>query len=202
MNARKIAGGAAALAVLLGALPVQAQGDPAAGKGKSHTCAGCHGIRDYRNAYPELYSVPRLGGQVEGYVEKSLKDFRAGTRKHAVMQSVAAILNDQDIADLAAYYAPPSARIAAASTTPVALRKKAEDSCAACHGKAGEKPTLPDAPLLAGQESDYLVHALKAFRSGARDNPLMGAIAKPLSDADIDALSTYYASLPGLYTKR
>jgi len=80
-------------------------------------------------------------------------------------------------------------------------RKKAEEACAACHGKAGGKPVLPNAPVLAGQQPEYLVHALKAFRSGAREDPLMGPLAKSLSDAEIRDISVYYSTLPGLHTK-
>jgi cytochrome c553 len=82
-----------------------------------------------------------------------------------------------------------------------ALRNKAEETCASCHGPLGAKPALPETPRLAGQQYEYLVQSLRSFRSGARESLLMGAIAKPLSDADIRGLASYYASLPGLRTK-
>jgi cytochrome c553 len=82
-----------------------------------------------------------------------------------------------------------------------AERKKAEGACAACHGPAGAKPTMPGAPKLAGQQYEYLVQTLGALRSGARESPIMGAMAKPLSDADIRAMARYYSELPGLQTK-
>ena len=69
-------------------------------------CAGCHGIDDYRVAFPDVYQVPRLGGQGAGYIEQSLKDYRSSARKHPVMEGLAASLSDKDIADIAAYYAP------------------------------------------------------------------------------------------------
>jgi cytochrome c553 len=75
------------------------------GKAKTRMCSGCHGIADYRTAYPETYAVPRLGGQDAGYIAKALRDYRSGARKHAVMQAMAASLNDKDITDIAAYYA-------------------------------------------------------------------------------------------------
>src|SRR5258706_7396287 len=189
--------------VFLGSGGAKADADPIAGKEKTRMCAGCHGIDDYRIAFPEVYSVPRLGGQVAGYVEKSLKDYRAGARKHISMQGVAASLTDQDIADIAAYYASGAlipAHGAAHLETSEATLKKAE-TCAACHGKPGDKPTLPDAPALAGQQYQYLVHALNVFRSGTRENAMMGPLAKSLSDSDIRELSKYYSSLPGLSTK-
>jgi cytochrome c553 len=68
-------------------------------------CDGCHGIPGFRTAYPEVYSVPKLGGQSAGYLVKALRDYRSGIRTHPSMNSVAASLSDQDIADLAAYYA-------------------------------------------------------------------------------------------------
>jgi cytochrome c553 len=87
------------------AAPLWAEGNPAAGKQKTWTCEGCHGIPDYRTAYPEVYSVPKLGGQGAGYLVKALQDYKSGVRKHATMRAIAAGLSDQDMADIAAYYA-------------------------------------------------------------------------------------------------
>ena len=204
MKRRDLAGLAVMGAIVFtGSGGAKADADPIAGKEKTRMCAGCHGIDDYRIAFPEVYSVPRLGGQVAGYVEKSLKDYRSGARKHIAMQGVAASLTDQDIADIAAYYASGALIPAHGTThreTSEAALKKAE-TCAACHGKPGDKPTLPDAPALAGQQYGYLAHALDAFRGGSRENAMMGPLAKTLSDTDIRALSNYYSSLPGLSTK-
>jgi|ERR1700722_306191 len=72
---------------------------------KIDMCQGCHGIPGYRTAYPEVYSVPKLGGQKASYIIKSLKDYRSGLRRHATMRSIAAELSDLDIAAIAAYYA-------------------------------------------------------------------------------------------------
>jgi cytochrome c553 len=72
---------------------------------KVDMCQGCHGIPGYRTAYPDVYSVPKLGGQRVSYITKALKDYRAGLRQHATMRSIAAELSDQDIAAIAAYYA-------------------------------------------------------------------------------------------------
>ena len=68
--------------------------------------------------------------------------------------------------------------------------------CAACHGADG-KAALPIYPHLAGQYANYLEHALREYRSGARKNPVMGAQAAALSDADIRELAAYYARQPG-----
>jgi cytochrome c553 len=91
-----------ALAAL--ALPSHAEGDAAAGKGKTAMCAGCHGIAGFRTAYPETYHVPKLGGQNAGYIMSALKAYKAGDRNHATMKAIASSLTDQDMADLAAYY--------------------------------------------------------------------------------------------------
>ncbi len=76
-------------------------------------------------------------------------------------------------------------------------KEKADQVCAACHGKDGNTPIDPTYPRLAGQHDDYLRHALLAYQSEQRKNPIMGAQAKQLSRADIDNLAAYYASLPG-----
>jgi cytochrome c553 len=189
--------------VFLGSGGARADADSAAGKEKTRMCAGCHGIDGYRIAYPQVYSVPRLGGQDAGYIAKALEQYRAGTRKHIAMEGVAASLTDQDMADIAAYYSsgPLIPVHAAHPEGSEAIRKKAEESCAACHGKPGDKPTLLGAPALAGQQYEYLTHALNAFRGGTRENAMMGPLAKSLSDSDIRGLSEYYSSLPGLSTK-
>jgi cytochrome c553 len=82
-----------------------ADGDPAHGKARAQMCEGCHGIADYRTAYPEVYPVPRIGGQQAGYIVKTLQDYKTGARKHPTLRGIAATLSDQDMADLAAYYA-------------------------------------------------------------------------------------------------
>jgi cytochrome c553 len=82
-----------------------AEGDPAAGKNKTTTCTGCHGIPGFRAAYPETYQVPKLGGQNAGYIVAALKAYKAGERNHSTMKAIASSLSEQDMADLAAYYA-------------------------------------------------------------------------------------------------
>ena len=81
-------------------------------------------------------------------------------------------------------------------------KKKADQACAACHGPEGNKPITPETPRLGGQQYDYLVQALNDYRKGARDNPVMSAMAKPLSDAEIRALAAYFSEQQGLTTKR
>lgn len=82
----------------------QAAGDPAEGARKAKTCLGCHGVVGYRNAYP-TYHVPKLGGQHPEYLVAALKDYASGARKHATMQIQAGFLSEQDMQDIAAYFA-------------------------------------------------------------------------------------------------
>jgi len=87
-------------------------GDAAAGSQKTQMCVGCHGIPGWRTAFPEVYKVPKLGGQHEAYLAKALQEYRSGARSHPSMRAIATSLSDQDIADLAAYYAGASAKTA------------------------------------------------------------------------------------------
>jgi cytochrome c553 len=84
--------------------PAQAAGDAAAGKIKTYACQGCHGIPGVKTAFPELYSVPKLGGQHPKYIVSALKAYKTGQRSHSTMQANASTLSDQDMEDIAAYY--------------------------------------------------------------------------------------------------
>ena len=99
----------AALAALAGfAVSAQAAdvvGNAKAGQGKVAMCIGCHGIPEYRTAFPEVYRVPKLGGQNQQYLENALHAYKKGDRHFETMHAIAASLSDQDIADIAAYYA-------------------------------------------------------------------------------------------------
>jgi cytochrome c553 len=101
-------------ALLLSAAPAFAQqaapqstgpGDPAEAQKKIAMCEGCHGIPGYKTAYPDVYHVPKLGGQTAAYLASALNAYKSGQRKHPSMRGIAGSLSDKDIADLAAYYA-------------------------------------------------------------------------------------------------
>ncbi len=79
-------------------------GDPKEAHKKIAMCEGCHGIPGYKTAYPDVYHVPKLGGQSAIYLANALNAYKAGQRKHPSMRGIAASLTDKDIADLAAYY--------------------------------------------------------------------------------------------------
>lgn len=91
------------LAIFL-AGPAFSAGDPVAGKTKAYTCTGCHGIPGYNNIYP-TYKVPKIGGQNYQYLVSALRAYRDGDRKHATMTLQAQALSDQEIEDVAAYFA-------------------------------------------------------------------------------------------------
>jgi cytochrome c553 len=88
-------------------------GDAAAGQGKVSMCIGCHGIGGYKTAFPEVYHVPKLGGQHAAYIVKALQEYKAGNRSHPSMRAIAATLSDKDMADVAAYYASDAMKSAA-----------------------------------------------------------------------------------------
>jgi cytochrome c553 len=79
-------------------------GDAQAARGKISMCIGCHGIPGYRTSFPEVYSVPKLGGQHPEYIIRALRAYKNGERSHPTMRGIAASLSEQDMADLAAYY--------------------------------------------------------------------------------------------------
>lgn len=93
--------GGAATAALAQQGPV---GNAEAARAKISMCAGCHGVPGYKAAFPDVYHVPKIGGQQAAYLANALKAYRGGERSHPTMRSIAASLSDQDIADLAAYY--------------------------------------------------------------------------------------------------
>ncbi len=98
--------------LILAALWVQAAnaqqpalvGDANAAHKKVQMCEGCHGIAGYRTAYPDVYPVPKLGGQQAAYLVRALQAYKSGERTHPSMRGIAAGLSDQDMADMAAYY--------------------------------------------------------------------------------------------------
>ena len=90
-----------ALAVAQDAVP---KGNAEAAKTKNSMCIGCHGVVGYRTAYPDVYSVPKIGGQSATYIVKALEEYKSGARSHPSMQGIARSLSAQDMADFAAYY--------------------------------------------------------------------------------------------------
>ena len=191
----------AALILILTAMAGPAQaGDAEAGAVLADTCLGCHGIKGYRNAYPN-YRVPKLGGQHEDYLVLALQGYKQGTRKHPTMIAQSDSLSDEDMKNLSAYFAGQGEPMTGEVETggDAAAGKEKIAVCTACHGEAGISPA-PNWPNLAGQHEDYLVHALKQYRSGERSDAVMMGQAVNLTDQDIKDLAAFYAEQSGLFT--
>jgi len=184
----------AGAALCFSALAAHAAGDPAAGEKKFYTCYGCHGVVDYKNAYPE-YSVPKLRHQNFAYLVAALQEYRSGERPHATMHAQAATLTDRDIADIAAYLQGATAAKPGAAANGQLPKQAA--ACVACHGDNGlgvDAPLDPKPPVLAGQHGDYLEQALIAYRNGRRKNVVMDGMARLLgSDEDVKIVAAYFA---------
>jgi cytochrome c553 len=193
------------------AAPPQQVAAPAAGKttinSKIAMCLGCHGIRGYQASFPEVYKVPMISGQSAKYIAAALTAYKNGDRKHPTMRAIATTLSEQDINEIAAYYEAsakgdekpiPEKLDKEPSPQVAALMQKA--ACTSCHGPNLSKPIDPSYPRIAGQYSDYLFVALKAYKmdnnpSVGRSNGIMGAIAKQFSNAELKALANYVGSL-------
>jgi cytochrome c553 len=175
-------------------LGAHAAGNPADGEKKFYTCYGCHGIDNYRNAYPD-YSVPKLRHQHASYIIAALHEYQTGERPHATMHAQAASLSDQDIEDIAAYLQGPEPTKPSPPASGKAPKQVA--ACVACHGETGlgvESPLTPKPAVIAGQHVDYLEQALTAYRNGRRKNVVMDGMAKLLtSDEDVKIAAEYFA---------
>jgi len=197
LPARKIIIAVIASGLLTQAAPAGA-GDAARGGGIAYSCMGCHGIENYKNAYPN-YSVPKLGGQSATYIAAALAEYAAGMRWHPTMQGLASTLSAEDRADLASWFQGPQ-RASSGASPPGKIPATAA-ACTACHGQDGVG-TLAENPTLAGQHADYLAQTLNDYRLGKRRNPVMMALASQLTRDDIRMLADYYARQPGLATPK
>jgi cytochrome c553 len=169
--------------------------DIAAGKAKAEACAGCHG----ENGVSQMENIPSLAGQPDQFVQWQLVYFRAGSRKNEQMQPIVAEISNEDIRNLGAYFAsltPP--KPSQPDDNPDLSKKGAEAAvgrrCASCHTDefAGTKGVA----RLAAQREDYLVKALRDYKSGLRTGggqAAMADVAYPLSEEEIEALAHYLA---------
>ena len=199
------------LGVLVASVTLHAQaqeitGNAQAGSTKASMCIGCHGIAGYQASFPEVYKVPKISGQSHRYIVNALIAYQKGDRRHPTMRAVAQSMTEQDIADVAAFYAAqtrpasekahrePSAEVAAL------LQKGA---CISCHGEGFTKPIDPSYPKVAGQHPDYLYAALKSYQRDTekgyvgRSNGVMAGIAKQFSHKELKQLANYMGSLQG-----
>ena len=195
---------------LLASCSVWAQGSIEAGKAKSQTCVACHGA----DGNSLITQYPKLAGQHEKYLEKQLKELKLGMtsggkqgRNEPVMGAMAMSLSEEDMADLAAYYA--SLPISSNSTPENVVdegkvlytagnAERGVTACIACHGPRGNGTELSGFPKISGQHADYIKAQLEKYRDGSRNNDMnamMRDVAKKLTDADIDTLSKYVGGL-------
>ncbi|MGP3696397.1 c-type cytochrome [Rhodobacter sp. NSM] len=167
--------------------PAAPQANPAAGKVAAGLCRTCHGL----NGYARIPIAPHIGGEHPSYIRHQLEAFRSGKRQHEIMSVVAASLSDQQIADLAAWFAMQKIHVA---LKPGVDPHAAPEACALCHGAEGVA-VLEDAPNLAGENSIYIETQLKAFRTGRRVHEIMSPIAADLTDEEIRAAADWYSAV-------
>lgn len=178
------------------------EGDVQAGKKLSTSCAACHGA-DGNSASP---AFPNIAGQPFKYTAYQLEAYRDGGRDNAIMAPQAAGLSDQDIADLAAYYAAQTRKATPENDTGSALGQRIYEmgrdnvaSCASCHGKQGKGNIAAGFPQLRGLTENYSRESLVAYREDsrkARESDVMHLLAVHLTDEEIDALSAHIAAMP------
>lgn len=177
------------LTVTLGAIlcagGAHAGGDPEAGRTLAGQCRTCHGI----DGVAKIPIAPHIGGEPTAYIASQLVAFRDGTREHEMMTVVARTLSDDQIANLAAWYASRRAAV-----TLTADPSGAPEICVACHGIDGIA-VAEDVPNLAGETNIYIDTQLKAFRLGKRVHEVMTPVAASLTDAEIRAAADWYAAI-------
>jgi len=177
----------------------QAAGDAAAGQAKTAVCAACHSP-DGNSMVPNF---PKLAGQGERYLLKQLHDIKSGARQVVEMTGLLTNLNDQDLADIAAYYASQKGSIGQAD--PALVERGAAlfrggnlqagmPACTGCHSPNGEGNDLAGFPRLSGQHAQYTALQLTNFREGIRKKDgacmIMRTIAAKLSNMDIEEVSS------------
>jgi cytochrome c553 len=192
------------LLALGGGTAALAQGDAAAGAEKITVCLACHGQDGNMSL---IANVPMIGGQNEHYLLKQMQDIKSGVRMAPLMTGMLTNLNDQDMADVAAYYASQVAPQSAAEPEKLALGESlyragngeiGVAACTACHSPNGQGVASAGYPALNGQDPAYTEMQLRAFRDGVRQNDdaeVMRSIAARLNDAEISALASYVAGL-------
>lgn len=161
-------------------------GDPAAGEPRTAMCGGCHGPRGVSSDA----ATPTLASQDPRYLMKAINAYRT-SRKHWGMQRYVTGLSDKDIENITAFYTVQPSK--AADTTPSSARELAA-KCDRCHD-AEDNPAMVT-PILRGQDKDYLVMALRAYRDDKRENSTMHRMSVIYSNAIIDDIASYYASQP------
>lgn len=189
-------------------------GDPDAGKALTVTCSACHG-EDGNSIAP---TFPKLAGQNEAYLLKQMQDIRDGRRPVPTMIGQVDNLNDEQLADIAAYYASQATAPGQAEDKLLVLGAKVYragvsdtgvTACSACHGPRGTGNAPAGWPKLAGQHKDYIADQLRKWRTGAEntleenpngrtndgDSRLMRDVAYRMTDNEIEAVANFIAGL-------
>ena len=182
----------------------QAAGDAAAGQGKVAMCGACHGA-DGNSMAP---TFPKLAGQGERYLLKQMNDIKSGNRNILEMTGLLTNMSEQDMADIAAYFASQNMSVGAADPALVKAGealfrggKLAEGmpACTGCHSPNGAGNDAAGFPQLGGQHAQYVAKQLTDFREGNRtndgDSMMMRSVAAKLSNKDIQAISSYIQGL-------
>lgn len=194
----------ASILMAVTSLTVHADGDATAGASKVVICAACHGV-DGNSA---LGINPKLAGQNERYTLKQLLDIQSGARPIALMTGLLDNMSEQDLADIAAFYASQETTVNGANPDLVEAGKSIYKAgiaglgvaaCSACHSPNGRGVAQAGFPALGGQHAEYISSQMKAFRSGARNNDgdsaPMRIVSERLTDAEIEALASYISGL-------
>ena len=194
------------VSALMGAITTPtlfAQGDAAAGQAKAALCATCHG----NDGNSQLAINPKLAGQSAKYMVKQLMDFKSGARPGPTMVAMVAALSDEDMEDIAAWYASQEATVGGADPELIELgesiyRAGNQDlsvaACSACHAPDGKGNAPAGFPALSGQHQEYTLLQLQQFRSGERNNDLSGmmrTVVERLTDRELQALASYVSGL-------
>jgi len=162
-------------------------GSPAAGEPLSAVCGGCHGSHGVSTDT----STPSLASQDAQYLAAAIKAYRT-TRKRENMRVYVTGLSDKDIRDLAAFYSVQKSRAVEKGQT---LVKDLTDKCERCHAAEAEIPGMA-VPKIRGQDRDYLIMALRAYRDDRRESSTMHKMSLPYGDAVIESIASYYAAQP------
>jgi cytochrome c553 len=205
-------------AIFLGLLALaqgaQAQGNAEAGAEKTAVCAACHGS-DGNSGVP---NYPKLAGLGEKYLHKQLEDIKSGERVVPEMTGMLAGYSDQDLQDMAAYYAEQTMQLSGATEMEVQLNSGAKanaldlgrtiyrfgnaetgvPACSGCHSPTGRGNEPAGYARLGGQFADYVAKQLRDFRAGNRtndDQQVMREVAEHMSEAEILAVANYIAGL-------
>lgn len=196
-----------ASASLSGAAQAQVTGSVQAGEGKAAMCIGCHGIPGYQNSFPEIHRVPMISGQSQQYLINALTAYQKGDRRHPSMRGIAGSLSEQDMADLAAFYAQHAGDVKVAETPsrpapPAVAALLDRGACISCHGANFSSPLDPSYPKIGGQHADYLFVALRSYTVQGnnvigRNNGIMGGIAAQYTPAELRAMANYLGSIEG-----